>query len=356
VLALSPAAAGAQGPTITVFFGDPGGGGARSSVPVLGVTRAAVVSVPNEPLPEPAPEPPSPAEPPPAAALRGEPPCPGVVTVVRRMGGHREEMRTPLLDCDGNVSSQARAALSVIARPRQREDAPTDEEIRAWRDADHAAGRAAEDAADHGASFEPDRLAEDVALLHPGLLERVQRIADAFPGHPIEILSGYRPRSPSSSRHHHARALDLSVTGVAREQVRDFAVTLPQTGVGWYPNSVFVHVDVREREAYWVDLSGPGERPRYVAGSQSPLSSEAPADPAEAAAGASTGGRPDESIEAALRTVRRGLRVTLPGEEPPELGEALEPPEDVPPPTDAELEQMRRETDAILRQIRVAPL
>ena len=324
LLALSPASAGAQGRAITVWFGDPGGGGARSLVPVLGVSQTVLSPPPAEAEPDP---PRAEVDEPPAAARRAEPRCPGIVTVVRRMGGHREEVRMPLLDCEGNVREEARVALSVLARPRQREDAPTSDEMRAWRDADG----------------DPTQLAEDVALLHPGLLERAQRIADAFPDHPIEILSGYRPHSPSSSRHHHARALDLTVTGAAREDVRDFAVTLPQTGVGWYPNSVFVHVDVREREAYWVDLSGPGERPRYVAGAQPPLSSEGSAPAAQL------------SIEAALETVRRGLRVTLPGEEPPELGQAVEPPEDVPPPTEAELEQMRRETEEVLRQIRVAP-
>jgi hypothetical protein len=34
--------------------------------------------------------------------------------------------------------------------------------------------------------------------------------------------------------------------------------------VGYYPNSTFVHVDVRAASAYWVDRSGPGEKPNYV--------------------------------------------------------------------------------------------
>jgi hypothetical protein len=40
-------------------------------------------------------------------------------------------------------------------------------------------------------------------------------------------------------------------------------MTFAETGVGWYPNSTFVHVDVRE-ESVAVDVSSPGERPRYV--------------------------------------------------------------------------------------------
>ena len=42
--------------------------------------------------------------------------------------------------------------------------------------------------------------------------------------------------------------------------------TLPNAGVGYYPNSVFVHLDTRdanEGAAFWTDFSGPGETPRY---------------------------------------------------------------------------------------------
>jgi hypothetical protein len=39
-------------------------------------------------------------------------------------------------------------------------------------------------------------------------------------------------------------------------------------GVGYYPNSTFVHLDVRERSTLWVDYSGPGQTPCY---SQTPV-------------------------------------------------------------------------------------
>jgi len=44
--------------------------------------------------------------------------------------------------------------------------------------------------------------------------------------------------------------------------------TLDDTGCGYYPNSSFVHMDVRDPETghvAWIDASGPGETPRYVA-------------------------------------------------------------------------------------------
>ena len=45
--------------------------------------------------------------------------------------------------------------------------------------------------------------------------------------------------------------------------MRDFCRTLRNAGCGYYPNSTFVHMDVRDTKAYWVDLSRPGEPPRY---------------------------------------------------------------------------------------------
>jgi hypothetical protein len=232
--ALVPGQARADPPTTIVVFGVP--------AETLSIIDAPVAAPPPVAAP-------APVQTPPQAA-----PCPPAVTVTRRIGGRHERVHMPLLDCGGAPRDEALDALSVLARPRSLEAPPSDEERRAWRESDG----------------DPALLAEGVLRLHPGLLERLQRIAEAFAPHPIEILSGYRPDSPDHSRHHHGRALDLVVSGVSREALRDLAVTFPQTGVGWYPNSVFVHVDVREERAYWVDLSGPGERPRYVRGAEPP--------------------------------------------------------------------------------------
>ncbi|MCZ7679873.1 MAG: DUF882 domain-containing protein [Sandaracinaceae bacterium] len=147
------------------------------------------------------------------------------------------------------------------------------------------------------------------------------------------MVSGYRPDAPSHSRHHHARALDVFVRGAPREDLRDLAVTLPQTGVGWYPNSTFVHVDVREESAYWVDLSRPGERPRYVRGAEPPAPGAESGDDDGRDAGEAV------RIDDALEAVRTGVRVALPGEGPDE------------PPSDDELARIRRETAAALRGI-----
>jgi hypothetical protein len=107
-----------------------------------------------------------------------------------------------------------------------------------------------------------------VRVLHPRLLEMLARVAERWPGRAIEVVSGYRPSGDprAGSRHAHARALDFRVAGVSREALRDFCRTLPLAGVGYYPHSVFVHLDVRDREegsARWTDYAEPGERARY---------------------------------------------------------------------------------------------
>lgn len=86
------------------------------------------------------------------------------------------------------------------------------------------------------------------------------------------IVAGYRapriaqkkgnPKSP----HKRGVACDFQVSGVAIEQVRDFLRgTFRNIGVGYYPNSGFIHVDVgRKRDAYWIDYSSPGQPARYT--------------------------------------------------------------------------------------------
>ena len=52
---------------------------------------------------------------------------------------------------------------------------------------------------------------------------------------------------------------------MANTELRDFLRSAFQRiGVGYYPNSDFVHLDVRARvSAFWIDYSGPGERAKY---------------------------------------------------------------------------------------------
>jgi hypothetical protein len=126
-----------------------------------------------------------------------------------------------------------------------------------------------------------------VKRIHEGLVTRLQAVVDRFRAQKITLVSGYRPASLGSF-HQSARALDFHVEGVSNEQLVEFCRTLTDTGCGYYPNSSFVHIDVRPAgtgHVYWIDASGPGEPARYVStwppkDSTASTSGIAPPDPA----------------------------------------------------------------------------
>jgi uncharacterized protein YcbK (DUF882 family) len=101
------------------------------------------------------------------------------------------------------------------------------------------------------------------------LVTLLATVSDHFGGREVNVVSGFRPYAPGQysrhSNHNEGRALDFSIKGVANETVRDFCRTLRNVGVGYYPNSLFVHLDAREGNAYWVDYAAPGQAPRYRA-------------------------------------------------------------------------------------------
>lgn len=95
------------------------------------------------------------------------------------------------------------------------------------------------------------------------LLMLLAQVSDAFGGRVVRVVSGYRTTSyVSESKHPLGRACDFHVLGVPNAAVRDFVRTFDNVGVGYYPNSTFIHLDVRDHDAYWVDYAGPGEPPR----------------------------------------------------------------------------------------------
>jgi len=189
----------------------------------------------------------------PARPARPAGPCLAAPITIVRVDPYRHERETrsiSLTRCNGRPNLDALETLSLLARARGAHR-PTRGELRRYaRDVQRRRADAA-------------YVAPDAMRVDAGLLLRVQAIAARFPGRPIELVSGFRPRERESSRHRHAKALDLRVVGISRERLRDFARTLDRTGVGYYPNSVFVHVDVRDRKGYWVDRSGPGEPADY---------------------------------------------------------------------------------------------
>ncbi|MBX3225675.1 MAG: DUF882 domain-containing protein [Labilithrix sp.] len=105
--------------------------------------------------------------------------------------------------------------------------------------------------------------------IEPRLISLLGVMSNHFGSRKIEVISGFRPYTPTQytqhSNHNHGKAIDFRIIGVPNEQVRDFCRTLKNVGCGYYPNSTFVHMDVRDTSAFWIDYSKPGEPPRYNA-------------------------------------------------------------------------------------------
>ena len=189
-----------------------------------------------------------------AADRWGRPRNPGVVTLYRRALDRRFRVR--LVDARGRARPAALRRLQELMRPRDGRPGPPPP---------------------------------------PRLIAMLARISDHFGGRTITIVSGYRPEggyTRESSRHTHGHALDIRIQGVPAEALRDYVrATFSRVGVGYYPRSHFVHVDVRDRDAYWVDWAGPGEGPRYQRRGEA-----APTDATEAEISRTGmgGGRPEE--------------------------------------------------------------
>ncbi|HKY41145.1 MAG TPA: LysM peptidoglycan-binding domain-containing protein [Polyangiaceae bacterium] len=99
--------------------------------------------------------------------------------------------------------------------------------------------------------------------VHPRLIALLADVSEHFGGRPLRVVSGWRDHSYfEDSRHKHSKAIDFSIPGVSNTVLRDYVRRFRNCGVGYYPNSSFVHLDVRESAAYWVDYAGPGEAPR----------------------------------------------------------------------------------------------
>jgi len=97
------------------------------------------------------------------------------------------------------------------------------------------------------------------------LLMLMAQVSDHFGGRPLRVVSGFRTTSwVEESKHPLGRACDFVVLGVPNKVLRDYLRSLDSVGVGYYPNSTFVHMDVREKTTYWVDYAGPGEPPRLT--------------------------------------------------------------------------------------------
>ncbi len=155
----------------------------------------------------------------------GEPDEPGVVTLLR----DSRRVRVRLVDEASRVRKEGLDQLSALLR---REDEPADQ----------------------------DRSAD------PRLALLLAMLSDEFGGRPLAVVSGFRDAerfTEESRRHVASAAADIRIAGVPYRALWERCRRVRGAGCGFYPNSVFVHVDVRDRRTQWVDWSGPGQRPRY---------------------------------------------------------------------------------------------
>ena len=121
-----------------------------------------------------------------------------------------------------------------------------------------------------GVLLRPGGTDKPAVSIDAGLIERLGQVTEHFAkvgtATKVSIVSGSRPSS-AGSYHASGRAMDFKVDGVKNEDLVAFCKTLTDTGCGYYPNSSFVHIDVRDPgtgHVTWIDASGPGESPRYV--------------------------------------------------------------------------------------------
>jgi len=99
--------------------------------------------------------------------------------------------------------------------------------------------------------------------LAPRLLDLVYRCMRHFDASVVRVVSGYR-RDRAGSRHTQGRAVDMSIDGVPNDKLAAYVRDLGFVGVGFYPRSAFVHLDVREASYFWIDDSAPNEPSRLV--------------------------------------------------------------------------------------------
>lgn len=108
-----------------------------------------------------------------------------------------------------------------------------------------------------------DHRTGDVHPIDPGLLDLLHRLRGRLDtAAPFQIISGYRSPATNAmladagggvardSLHTRGLAADIRVPGRALRAVRDAALSLQGGGVGFYPRSDFVHVDVGRVRAW----------------------------------------------------------------------------------------------------------
>jgi hypothetical protein len=95
--------------------------------------------------------------------------------------------------------------------------------------------------------------------IHPRLLDLLYITARHFDVPQVVVTSGYRP-GRKASLHAWGRAADIELPGVDYRALAEYARGLGFVGVGYYPRTGSVHLDVREQSYFWVSWAPRGRR------------------------------------------------------------------------------------------------
>ncbi|WP_303902260.1 DUF882 domain-containing protein [Thiohalomonas denitrificans] len=108
-----------------------------------------------------------------------------------------------------------------------------------------------------------DHRSSEVKRIDPGLLDLLWAMQQRVPGQgTFHVISGYRSPSTNEalraasggiakySLHKVGKAIDIRLPGTPTRRLKQVAVVLKRGGVGYYPESDFVHVDTG-RVRYW---------------------------------------------------------------------------------------------------------
>lgn len=102
-----------------------------------------------------------------------------------------------------------------------------------------------------------DHRTGEVGAVAPGLLDLLHRIGQRFETlRPFHVISGYRSPETNAALHRRSsgvasqslhvvgQAIDIRVPGIRTGELKTIALQLAAGGVGYYPSSDFVHVDI----------------------------------------------------------------------------------------------------------------
>lgn len=107
-----------------------------------------------------------------------------------------------------------------------------------------------------------DRRNNKIKQINPKLLDLLSKLLSSR-NKPLELVCGYRSSETNNilrktnhgvaknSFHMYGKAADIRSPSLSLKNLRNKAKSLKMGGVGYYPSSKFIHVDIRNSPTYW---------------------------------------------------------------------------------------------------------